>query len=123
VRDDAMWMHLDDATVKIPQQLLNQSQVLVNAMSAAQPSGARKVTLAAPKEWLQAWAGCFCNNEERLADQDIQVLVSCLLVRVLCLEWGCHPADICYSWRYSVRSLSSARHNSSTLPDRLKLII
>jgi hypothetical protein len=80
VHDGAMWMHLDDATVKVPQQLLNMSQVLINAVSASHPSAARKVTLAAPKEWLQAWVGCFCHEEDSLSDKDIQCLVSCLLV-------------------------------------------
>jgi hypothetical protein len=83
MHDGAMWMHLDDAAVKIPQQLLKKSQVLMNAVSASHPSAARKVTLAAPKEWLQASLGCFCLEDDSLSDKDIQCLFSCLLVSVL----------------------------------------
>jgi hypothetical protein len=94
VRDGAMWMHLDDLTVQIPPQLLNTSQVLMKAMSVARSSVARKVTLAAPQRWLQAWVGCFCIEEEILSDQDTQSLVDCLLVCLLSLECGCNRADI-----------------------------
>jgi hypothetical protein len=82
VCDGAMWMHLDNASVRIPPQLLNQSQVLMDAMSKSDPSAKRKVTVAFPKEWLQAWVGCYCNEleEERLRCDDIEDLVNCLLV-------------------------------------------
>jgi hypothetical protein len=104
VHDGAMWMHLDDVTVKIPPQMLSMSQVLTNAMSVASPSEARKVTLAAPKEWLQSWIGCFCTEKESLSNKDNQTLVHCLLVCPSRLECGYNRADVCYSCRYSVRS-------------------
>jgi hypothetical protein len=76
----AMWMHLDNMSVKIPPKLLEKSPILLNALSVAHPSVAREVTLAAPKEWMQAWAVCLCNEEERMNDVDIEDLVKCLLV-------------------------------------------
>jgi hypothetical protein len=81
VRDGEMWMHLDNESLKVPPQLLSQSQVLMDALSAAYPSATRKVTVAAPKEWLQAWVGCFCNEEESLSCHNIKDLINCLLVR------------------------------------------
>jgi hypothetical protein len=46
--DGAVWMHVD---VSIPLQLLNKSQVLMNAsFSQADTSVARDFTLAAPQE-------------------------------------------------------------------------
>jgi hypothetical protein len=85
----AMWMHLDPVSVKIPSQLLEKSPILMNALSVAHPSVARKVTVAAPREWLQSWAVCYCNEEESLTDVDIKDLVKCLLV---CLwSWSVAP--------------------------------
>jgi hypothetical protein len=80
VHDGVMWMHLDNASVRIPPQILNNSQVLMDALSVADPSCTRKVTLAAPKKWLQAWVMCYCNDEESLQDKDINNLINCLLV-------------------------------------------
>jgi hypothetical protein len=75
-----MWMHLDSGVVNIPSPLLNNSKLLVNALSVADPSVARKVTVAAPKAWLQAWVACYCNGEQNLGRHDIKDLVNCLLV-------------------------------------------
>jgi hypothetical protein len=79
-----MWMHLDNVSVKIPPELVKNSQLLTDALSAAHPSFARKVTVAVPKEWLQAWAKCYCNKEVSLGCGDIKDLVNCLLVWVSC---------------------------------------
>jgi hypothetical protein len=79
----AMWMHLDNVSVKVPPQLLEKSPILLNALSVAHPSVARKVTVAAPKEWMQSWAVCYCNQEESLSGVDINDLVKCLLVCLL----------------------------------------
>jgi hypothetical protein len=75
-----MWIHLDNVSVKIPSHLLEKSPILMNALSVAHPSVARKVTVAVPREWLQSWAVCYCNEEEILNDVDIEDLVKCLLV-------------------------------------------
>jgi hypothetical protein len=80
VHDGEMWMILDNKSVKIPSQLLNKSLVLRDALSVADPSTRRKVTVAAPQEWLQAWTGCYCNEEETLKCDSIEQLVHCLLV-------------------------------------------
>jgi hypothetical protein len=97
VRDGEMWMHLDNGSLKIPSQLLNESQVLRDALSAAHPSGTRKVTVAAPKEWLQAWGLCYCNEEESLSCQNIKDLVNCLLVCFLL--WNAGPMLLLCSQR------------------------
>jgi hypothetical protein len=85
VRDGEMWMHLDSGSLKIPAQLLNKSQILMDALSAARSAEdvTRKVTVAAPKEWLQAWVGCYCNEEEILSCSNIKDLINCLLVCLL----------------------------------------
>jgi hypothetical protein len=59
VRDGEMWMHLDSGSLKIPPHLLNKSQILTDALAAARSAEdvTRKVTVAAPKEWLQAMGG------------------------------------------------------------------
>jgi hypothetical protein len=93
VHHGAMWMHLDNVSVKIPPELVENSQILTNALSAAHPSFARKVTVAAPKEWLQAWAVCYCNKEVSLGCEDIKDLVNCLLVCFLPLEHNSNRAD------------------------------
>jgi hypothetical protein len=84
VRDGTMWMHLDNASVQIPPQLIDKSRILMDALSVADPSCIRKVTLAAPREWLQEWVRCYCNDEESLVDKKTNSLVSCLLV---CSLW------------------------------------
>jgi hypothetical protein len=57
VRDGEMWMHLDNGSLKIPPQLLSKSKILLDALSAAHSAAdvTRKLTVGAPKEWLQAW--------------------------------------------------------------------
>jgi hypothetical protein len=86
VRDGAIWMQVDNASVKIPPQFLDKSPLLMNAMSVAQPSITQTVSLAAPTDWIEAWVLCFCDAEENLSCQDIQVLVDCLLVCFLLLQ-------------------------------------
>jgi hypothetical protein len=73
-------MHLDNGSLKIPSQLLNKSQILTDALSVANHSVTRKVTVAAPKEWLQAWVVCCCNEKGSLSCDNIKDLVNCLLV-------------------------------------------
>jgi hypothetical protein len=80
-------MHLDNVSVKIPPEVVNKSHVLTNALSVAYPSFARKVTVAAPREWLHAWAVCYCTKEVSLICEDINDLVNCLLVCFLRLEF------------------------------------
>jgi hypothetical protein len=92
VRDGSMWMQLDNVNVKIPQQFLDKSPLLMNALTVAQPSVTQTVSLAAPADWLDAWVLCFCDEEENLSCQDIQVLVDCLLVCFLLLQRICHEA-------------------------------
>jgi hypothetical protein len=81
--DGSMWMHLD---MKVPSHLLKESKVLTDAlMSEADPSFARDFTLAAPKEWIQAWMVCCCSDEQRLSCADTKDLVNCLMV--CCYFW------------------------------------
>jgi hypothetical protein len=52
--------------VDIPSHICSQSKVLADAVSSvADPSATDEFTLAAPHEWLQAWADFYC-KEERL---------------------------------------------------------
>jgi hypothetical protein len=97
VHDGAVWMHLDNASVKIPSELVHKSQTLVDALSVTEPSIKRKFSLPAPKEWLQAWSACYCNEEENLSCEDIKDLVNCLLVCFLRLDRSCNRADQSYS--------------------------
>jgi hypothetical protein len=80
VHDGEMWMHLDHGGLKIPSQLLCKSQILRDVLSVAFPAVTRKVTVPAPKEWLQAWVVCYGNEEERLSCDNVKDLVHCLLV-------------------------------------------
>jgi hypothetical protein len=80
VHEGEMWMHLDNGSLKIPPKLLIKSKILVDALSVSHPSVTRKVTVAAPKEWLQAWVVCYGNDEESLSCDNIKNLVHCLLV-------------------------------------------
>jgi hypothetical protein len=89
VHDGEMWMHLDNGSLKIPPQLLSKSQILVDALSVAHPSVTRKVTVAAPKEWLHAWVVCYGNEKEILSYDNIKDLVNCLLVCFLL--WNAGP--------------------------------
>jgi hypothetical protein len=97
VHDGAMWMHLDNASVKVPPILVKKSQILMDALSVTNPSITRKVTLPAPKEWLQAWAACYCNEEEALSCEDIKDLVNCLLVCFLRLDRCSNRVDNSYT--------------------------
>jgi hypothetical protein len=85
-------MQLDNVNVKIPQQFLDKSPILMNTMSVAQSSVTQTVSLAAPIRWLEAWVFCFCDEEESLICQDVQVLVDCLLVCFLLLQRISHGA-------------------------------
>jgi hypothetical protein len=80
VHDGEMWMHLDNGSLKIPSHLLYKSQILIDALSVTHNAATRKVTVAAPKEWLQAWVVCYCNEDESLSCDNIKDLVNCLLV-------------------------------------------
>jgi hypothetical protein len=80
VDDGTMSIQLDSGCVNVPSELFNKSQILLDALSVTHTSGTKKVTLAAPKEWLQAWAVCYCNDEENISSEDTTVLVNCLLV-------------------------------------------
>jgi hypothetical protein len=118
-----MLIHLDNVSVKIPPQLIEKSEVLRNALSVAEPSVTRKVTLAAPKEWLQAWVACYCNEEEGLSGNDISDLVRCLLVRFLRLACGIHRDEKSFICRICVQSLSTATLNTSSHPHLVNLIL
>jgi hypothetical protein len=81
VHDGVLWMRMNDMRVKVPSGVVNQSQILLNVLSSvADGSIATDVTLPAPKEWLQAWAYCYCSEQKRLACVDNKDLISCLLV-------------------------------------------
>jgi hypothetical protein len=89
VHNRSMLIHLDNGSVEIPSKLVNSSKVLMDALSVSNPSDKRKVTLAVPKEWLQAWAACYCNEEESLRSQNIEDLIHCLLVCLLIWNAPC----------------------------------
>jgi hypothetical protein len=81
VDDGALWMHLDDIRVNIPSSLVHKSQMIKAMLSShADASATSDITLAAPKQWLRAWAYCFGNGETRLSSADNRSLVNCLLV-------------------------------------------
>jgi hypothetical protein len=83
VHDGAVWLHLDCVPALIPSQLVNKSQILMDAMSSEDALPASKhFTLDAPKEWLQAWLACYVygGEEDRLRCADVKELVNCLLV-------------------------------------------
>jgi hypothetical protein len=48
--------------------------------SHADASATSDISLAAPKQWLRAWAYCFGNGETRLSSASNRDLVNCLLV-------------------------------------------
>jgi hypothetical protein len=85
VHEGAMWIHLDSESVEIPPNELSKSQVLMDALSVADPSVRRKITLSAPQEWLQAWASCYCSKDGNLGSKDVEELFNCLLV---CFFWS-----------------------------------
>jgi hypothetical protein len=108
VLDGVMWIHLDKASVKIPPEVLNKSQVLTDVLSVADPLVRRKVTLAITNEWLEAWVACYCTEEESLGNQDVKTLVNCLLV---CFAWNVAPIVpkfSCTCHCHACRLLSSA---------------
>jgi hypothetical protein len=76
VHDGVLWMHLDETRVSIPSYLVDESEIMMNMLSVADTS----FTLAAPKEWLEAWASCFCSGKTRLRCANLRDLVRCLLV-------------------------------------------
>jgi hypothetical protein len=123
VHGGEMLIHLDNVSVKIPPQLLEKSELLTDALSVAEPSVTRKVTLAAPEEWLQAWVACYCNEEEGLSGKDIMDLVHCILVCFLRLECGIHRDDKSFYCRSCFRSLSTATQNTSSHSDFVNLIL
>jgi hypothetical protein len=81
LRDGVLWMHLHDMCVKVPSDLTNQSQLLLNVLSSvADASITTDFTLPAPNEWLHAWAYCYCSEKKHLACVDNKDLIGCLLV-------------------------------------------
>jgi hypothetical protein len=75
-------MHLGHLQVSIPSRILNQSKVLLDALTSARDSSAPKsFTLKAPTEWLQAWVACLVTEEQSLGLAESEVLVNCLMVR------------------------------------------
>jgi hypothetical protein len=81
VQDGAVYVHLDDMCVHIPSHVVNESKVLLDALSSASDSSlTSKFTLAAPIEWLQTWvAWCVC-EEVQLGNAEFEVLANCLKV-------------------------------------------
>jgi hypothetical protein len=61
VHDGSIWIHLDKARVNIPSNILNKSQILMNILSDDTAANGDFV-MAVPKEWLRAWAACFCSE-------------------------------------------------------------
>jgi hypothetical protein len=81
VHDGALCMHLDAVRVNIPSHLLNESKVLLDALSSACDSSLlSEFTLDAPAEWLQALVACFGREAEPQGIADVEVLVNCLKV-------------------------------------------
>jgi hypothetical protein len=74
-------MHLSTSSVPIPSHLLQKSKMLMDVLSACDTSVTKEFTLAAPTEWLEAWAACFSNREKSLGGADSEFLVNCLMVR------------------------------------------
>jgi hypothetical protein len=80
-------MHLDDVPVLIPPNLVYKSQLLIDALSSVDDSSvSRDFTLAAPKDWFQAWLACYSGEEERRRHADTTDLVNCLLVSLCYLS-------------------------------------
>jgi hypothetical protein len=81
IADGTVTMHLESMRVTIPSNFLNQSKVLMDALSSAcDPSAIKDFTLAAPAEWLEVWVYCFVSQEEGLGNIDSTRLVNCLMV-------------------------------------------
>jgi hypothetical protein len=81
VHDGVVWMHLHDTSVNIPSNVVNESQFLMNILSSVTDTSiTNDFSLAAPKEWLEAWASCFCSGKKHLRCANLKELVGCLLV-------------------------------------------
>jgi hypothetical protein len=81
VHEGAIWMHLHDTSVSIPAHLVNESQLLMNILSSvADTSITTHFSLAAPMEWLEVWASCFCSGKKNLCFANLRDLVRCVLV-------------------------------------------
>jgi hypothetical protein len=81
IQDGAVLMHLDNERVEIPAHIVKKSKILTDALlPEADPSLTKSLTLAAPEEWLKAWAACFCCDGKRVTSADIRDLVNCLMV-------------------------------------------
>jgi hypothetical protein len=81
--DGDLCMHLDDVRVHIPPHLLNESKVLLDALSSAcDSSHMSDFTLAAPTDWLQAWVLSFDRDAEPLSSAETEILVKCLKVGI-----------------------------------------
>jgi hypothetical protein len=81
IQDGSVWLQLDNVRVNIPSHIVHKSKMFNAAVSSvADPSIARGFTLAAPKEWLQAWLACYGSEEDHLGCADRKVLVNCLMV-------------------------------------------
>jgi hypothetical protein len=120
VHDGEMWMHLDNGSQKIPSRLLSKSQILTDALSAAHSSVTRKVTVAAPRERLQAWVACYCNEEKNLKPDNIKDLINCLLVCFL--PWNAGAVVVVFA-AATVAVFTAWRVLGSTLLfDNLKVI-
>jgi hypothetical protein len=74
-------MHLDGLRVNIRSSVVEKSRILKDMLSSpANASSSSDITLAAPKQWLRAWAFCFGTGETRLSSADNIDLVNCLQV-------------------------------------------
>jgi hypothetical protein len=74
-------MLLGDLRVNIPSHLLESSEMLMSLLSFVDDlSIARNIALPVPKEWLKAWAACFCSEKKLLRKSVIEDVVNCLLV-------------------------------------------
>jgi hypothetical protein len=81
VHDGALYINLDAVGVHIPSHLLNESKVLLDALSfVCDSSLISEFTLDAQKEWLQAWVACYVREAKPPSSAEIEVLVNCLKV-------------------------------------------
>lgn len=75
----------DGSQLDIPEELINSSQILQDALSTAGEAG--EFTLAAPSvEWLQAWADC-ASAAPDLSRVDTDHATLGLLVRLVAVFW------------------------------------
>jgi hypothetical protein len=93
VQDGEVSMHLADVSLHIPAHLVNESKVLLDALTSTGTSSlTSSFTLAAPVEWLQAWVSCYVREEVRLGNADLEVLMNCLRVCFSQLPESSRPA-------------------------------